>query len=104
VNALAAAVVPELIERAALPEWAAAVATLRGQLVDVLRAAGLEPHPSDANYVLVQVASGVRDHLAQRAVLVRDTASFGWPGGVRIAVPDEAGLERLAIALKDRPA
>jgi hypothetical protein len=33
-------------------------------------------------------------------VLVRDTASFGIPGGVRIAIPDERGLERLACALR----
>jgi histidinol-phosphate/aromatic aminotransferase/cobyric acid decarboxylase-like protein len=48
----------------------------------------------------VRDAPGVRDHLARRAVLVRDTASFGWPGGVRVAVPDDAGLTTLARALE----
>jgi hypothetical protein len=33
-------------------------------------------------------------------VLVRDTTSFGWPGGERIAVPDDAGLEKLAAAFE----
>jgi histidinol-phosphate/aromatic aminotransferase/cobyric acid decarboxylase-like protein len=32
-------------------------------------------------------------------VLVRDCASFGLRDHVRIAVPDEAGLARLATAL-----
>jgi histidinol-phosphate/aromatic aminotransferase/cobyric acid decarboxylase-like protein len=103
VNAVACAVLPELLERARLREWAAAVATLRTDLVGVLRDAGLAPQPSDANYVLVPDAPGVRDHLARRAVLVRDAASFGWPDGVRVAVPSEPELERVAVALKDRP-
>jgi histidinol-phosphate/aromatic aminotransferase/cobyric acid decarboxylase-like protein len=100
VNALVCAVLPQLLATAALPEWAHAVCRLRGELVTLLRAHGLQPSPSDGNYVLVRDAPGVRDHLARHAVLVRDTASFGWPGGVRVAVPDEAGLERLAGALE----
>jgi histidinol-phosphate/aromatic aminotransferase/cobyric acid decarboxylase-like protein len=62
---------------------------------------GLQPSPSDANYVLVHDACGLRDHLARRAVLVRDTTTFGWPAGVRIAVPDGAGLARLATAFEE---
>jgi histidinol-phosphate/aromatic aminotransferase/cobyric acid decarboxylase-like protein len=101
VNALACTVLPHLVETAALAEWAAAVRALRAQLVALVRAHGLEPLPSAANFVLVPSAAGLRDHLARRAVLVRDTASFGHPGGVRIAVPDDAGLERLALALRE---
>ena len=44
-------------------------------------------------------APGLRARLAPRGVLVRDCASFGMPGWVRIAVPDAAGLERLRSAL-----
>ena len=98
VNGLAAAALPDLLERVDLPEWAAAVASLRKALVDVLRAAGLEPAPSDANFVLVR-APGLRERLAPRGVLVRDCASFGLPQHVRIAVPDAAGLARLEEAL-----
>jgi histidinol-phosphate/aromatic aminotransferase/cobyric acid decarboxylase-like protein len=102
-NGLAAAIVPELLAAAELPRWAATIRRLRGSLESLLRRHGLEPEPSDANYVLVRHAAGVRDHLARGGVLVRDTASFGIPGGVRIAVPGPGGLDRLADALRDRP-
>lgn len=98
-NGLAAAAVPDLLERADLVGWAAAVAGLRADLVAVLRDAGLHPEPSDANYVLVR-APGLRDRLARHRVLVRDCASFGLPDHVRIAVPDDQGLTRLAAALE----
>jgi histidinol-phosphate aminotransferase/threonine-phosphate decarboxylase len=48
--------------------------------------------------VLVE-APGLRDRLARSAIAARDCASFGWPGVVRIAVPDENGLARLEAAL-----
>ena len=99
VNSLACAIVPELVESADVPLWARTIAKRRGQLDVVLRDQGLEPDHSDANYVLVRHAPGVRNHLAGRRVLVRDTTSFGIPEGVRIAVPDDAGLDRLALAL-----
>jgi histidinol-phosphate aminotransferase/threonine-phosphate decarboxylase len=92
--------VPELLERADLATWAASIAKLREALVRVLASAGLEPDPSDAPYVLVRDARGVRDHLAPHGVLVRDTESFGISDGVRIAVPDDAGLDRLAASLE----
>ena len=98
VNGLAVAALPDLLERVDLPGWSAAVATLRAQLVDVLRAAGLSPEPSDAHFLLVR-APGLRDRLAPLGVLVRDCASFGLPEHVRVAVPDERGLARLEEAL-----
>jgi histidinol-phosphate/aromatic aminotransferase/cobyric acid decarboxylase-like protein len=101
VNALVCAVLPEMLASADLPGWARAVATLRGELLEVLRSAGLTAQQSDANYVLVPEASGVRDHLARKGVLVRDTRSFGWPTGVRIAVPPPTGLTRLTAALEE---
>lgn len=98
VNGLAAAALPGLLATVDLARWAAAVAELRSQLVDVLRGAGLAPEPSSANYVLVH-APGLRERLASRRVLVRDCAGFGLPGHVRIAVPDASGLRRLQEAL-----
>lgn len=104
VNGVAAASVPALLEKADLGAWARAIAELRGQLVAVLRSAGLPAEPSDSNWLLLH-APGLRPDLACFGVLVRDCASFGLPGYVRIAVPDADGLVRLEAALaKVRPA
>jgi histidinol-phosphate/aromatic aminotransferase/cobyric acid decarboxylase-like protein len=100
VGSLACAVLPDLLARSDLPRWAGALATSREALTSVLHAAGAEPQASDASYVLVPSAPGLRSHLARRHVLVRDTASFGIPDGVRIAVPNPAGLEQLGQALE----
>jgi histidinol-phosphate/aromatic aminotransferase/cobyric acid decarboxylase-like protein len=102
VNGLVAAALPDLLERVDLPAWAGAIGELRSQLVDVLRAAGLDPEPSDANFVLVR-ARGLRERLARHGVLLRDGASFGLPDHVRIAVPDARGLARLEQALAGAP-
>lgn len=98
VNGLVASALPELLEGVDLPSWSAAVAELRAQLGDVLRAHGLEPQDSDASWVLVD-APGLREGLAPFGVVVRDGASFGLPGVARIAVPTPEGLERLDGAL-----
>ncbi|MGI8984694.1 MAG: aminotransferase class I/II-fold pyridoxal phosphate-dependent enzyme, partial [Acidimicrobiales bacterium] len=103
VNGLVTAALPDLLAAVDLPAWAAGVARLRGRLVDVLTGAGLDPEPSDANYLLVR-APGLRDRLAAQGILVRDCASFGLGDHVRIAVPDDAGLARLAEALHGRGA
>ena len=96
-NGLAAAVVPELLARADLPRWAAATARRREALADAVP--GVEP--SDANFVLIRVEEGAavaRSRLARQGVLVRDCTSFGLPGHVRVAVPDDVGLARLVAA------
>jgi histidinol-phosphate/aromatic aminotransferase/cobyric acid decarboxylase-like protein len=96
-NALAAALVPELLARADLPAWRRATADRRAALTRAIPGAG----PSDANYVLVEVAQGApaaRERLARQGVLVRDCTSFGLPGHIRVAVPDDAGLHRLVAA------
>jgi len=97
-NGLASAALPDLLRPVDLPGWAAELARLRARLVTVVEAAGWAVRPSDANWVLVD-GPGLRDRLAERAVAVRDCASFGLPGVVRIAVPGEAGLARLEAAL-----
>ena len=99
VNGLAAAVLPDLIASADLTGWAAEVVRLRRALVDALAARGHEVLPSAANYVLVSHAGSMRTGLARRGVVVRDCASFGLPGHVRIAVPDDCGRARLLEAL-----
>lgn len=101
VNALALAVLPDLLAGADLCGWAASVARARQDLVGLVRAYGLRPRPSAANFILVDGAAGLRDRLAIRGVLVRDCASFDLPDAVRIAVPAPAGLRRLSIALEE---
>lgn len=95
VNGLVCATLPRLLELADPAGWRTSIATLRVELVDLLRRHGLEPEPSDVNYVWVPRASGLREALLADGVLVRDGGSFGRPGGVRIAVPDADGLARL---------
>lgn len=99
VNGLAASAIPALVDLADLPSWAAQIAVLRRELVDLLGAHDLRALPSDANFVLVR-AAGLRERLAPEGVLVRDCRSFGLAGHTRVAVPDAAGLRRLAAALE----
>jgi histidinol-phosphate/aromatic aminotransferase/cobyric acid decarboxylase-like protein len=99
VNAVAGAVLPALLEGADLPRWRAGIAALRSELTALLARAGLDPQPSEANYVLCRRAPGLRDALAPRGVVVRDCASFGLSGHARVAVPGADGLERLEAAL-----
>ncbi len=102
VNGLAASVVPELLALTDLPGWRDRIAALRADLVEVLAAAGYDPAPSDAPWVLVPDAGDLRERLARQAVLVRDCASFGLRDTVRIAVPDDDGLARVAAGLASR--
>ena len=97
VNGLACAALPELLARIDLVATAAAIASLRARLAALLQEAGLRPLPSDANYV---VCDDVGAALAARGIVVRDCTSFGLPGRMRVAVPDEQGLDRLARALE----
>jgi len=95
VDGLACALVPDLVERADPPAWTAGVAKARAELAGVLAARGLAARPSQAPWLLVPAAAGLREALARQAVVVRDCASFGLPDHVRVAVPDPDGLERL---------
>lgn len=98
VNGLACAALPDLLRPVDLEQWMKELGSLRDELVAVLRRHDLEPRPSDANWVLVE-SPGLRERLAPLGVLIRDCASFGLPGVVRIAVPDSAGRARLDAAL-----
>ncbi|MCL4422832.1 MAG: aminotransferase class I/II-fold pyridoxal phosphate-dependent enzyme [Actinobacteria bacterium] len=99
VNALVADCLVELLSKVDLPAWRSAIAALREDLYAVLARHGFAARPSDACFVLVEAAWGLRSQLAPMGIIVRDAESFGLPGCVRIAVPDEAGLERLDEAL-----
>jgi histidinol-phosphate/aromatic aminotransferase/cobyric acid decarboxylase-like protein len=99
VNGLVCAALPEMLQTADLPTWTKEIGRLRGELEHVLQSAGLSPQPSDANWLLVE-APALRQQLAPKGIMVRDCASFGLPGTVRIAVPDDNGLARLDQALQ----
>lgn len=99
VGSLGCALMPGLLDLADPPGWTAAVARSRTELDAVLRAHGWRPLPSDAPWLLVPGATGLRDALARQGVVVRGCGSFGLPDHVRVAAPDAAGLERLDRAL-----
>lgn len=96
---VALAVLVDLLPAADLVGWRDGIARLRGDLVALLDRHGLVAEAADAPWVLV-AAPGLRARLAPHGIVVRDCTSFGLPGHVRIAVPDEAGLARLAAALE----
>jgi threonine-phosphate decarboxylase len=62
---------------------------------------GLAPLPSAVHYFLVPVGDGCafRGALLQRGILVRDCASFGLPGYVRIATRLPEENDRLLAAI-----
>jgi histidinol-phosphate/aromatic aminotransferase/cobyric acid decarboxylase-like protein len=66
-----------------------------------LRALGLAPLPSVAPYLVFHAgdAAGLRARLLRRRVLVRDCASFGLSGFVRVAARPAPERERLLDAL-----
>jgi len=99
VGTVALAAIPELLGSADVVRWSVQIATARAELVAVLRARGLDPLPSEANFVLVPRVPGLRDTLACHGIVVRDCASFGLPDHIRIAVPGPEGLARLDGAL-----
>ena len=98
VGSLGLAVLVELLESADLPRWVREVASARVALADVFAHRGWDVVSADAPWVLVR-APGLRERLAPEGIVVRDCASFGMPGHVRVAVPDSPGLDRLARAL-----
>ena len=98
VGSLALALLADLLEQADVAGWAAAIAGVREGLVGIFEARGFEVRAADAPWVLVE-APGLRESLAPHGVLVRDCTSFGLARTARVAVPDAAGLERLAAAL-----
>jgi histidinol-phosphate aminotransferase len=98
VNAVAqAAAVASLVEAdSLLPERVALNATEREAMAAGMRAIGLEPLPSAANFLLVDLgtperAREVHAALLARGVIVRPVRAFGAPSALRVTVgfPDE---------------
>ena len=100
VDGLVCAALPDLLDTVDLPSWTHEIARLRQELVDLLAAYGLRADAADAPWVLVPDAGDLRSRLAGEGVVVRDCGTFGLPGTVRIAVPDDDGRRRLGAALE----
>lgn len=76
----------------------------RDRLWAKLRQRGHEPLKSDTGFFLLPVddSAATRHQLLSAGVLIRDTASFGLPRHVRIAVADRAASDRLLDAMDGR--
>jgi histidinol-phosphate aminotransferase len=77
----------------------AEVAAARDALRDALDRRGLMSHPSQANFVLVELGVGdgpVCEALLARGVLVRPGQSVGLPGTARVTVAPAPLMERVA--------
>ena len=83
-------------------EFALEVTATRRALVEALRGAGLEVRDGRANFVLARVddvdAATFRTRLLRRGFAVRDCASFGLEGWVRVAMPPAGAVRRLVTA------
>ncbi len=73
----------------------------RDELVLELQKLGLRPVPSSACFFVVPVPDGaaLRARLLLRSLVVRDCASFGMPGFIRLAARPRADRDKLLAAL-----
>lgn len=88
---------PELIEQRRLT-----VSEAREILCERLRGAGLEPLPSQANFVLVDAGvddAALAQAVAEEGLLVRAGGEYGLNGYIRITVGPAPLMERVAEAL-----
>ena len=74
----------------------------RDDLMTALRTIGLNPFPTSTFFFVVRVgdSAGLRLRLLKQHILVRDCASFGLPGFIRIAARPPEDCERLIAALR----
>ncbi len=106
VNAVAqAAALASLADGPAeLPARVAMARTERERMAQGLRDLGLDPLPSDANFVFVDVGPGraaeLDRALTAQGVIVRPTAGFGAPGGLRITAGTPEQTDRLLAAMR----
>ncbi len=75
----------------------------KNYLIKELSELGLPPLPSEANFFLVKVgdASGFRQRLLHKGMLVRDCTSFGLPDYIRIAPRTLPECKRLIEAVRE---
>jgi histidinol-phosphate aminotransferase len=88
---------PDLVEERRLHNELA-----RESLAELLRQQGLEPFPSEANFLLVRVGVddlGLAEALLQRGLLIRPGHDFGMPGYIRVTIGPVPVMQRLAAEL-----
>lgn len=106
VNAVAQAAAVASLEDAPahMPGRIEVASAERERMADGLRALGLDPLPSSANFVFVEVgeqrAAAIDRALTARGVIVRPTAGFGAPGGLRITAGTPEQTDRLLAAME----
>jgi histidinol-phosphate aminotransferase len=82
----------------------AQVAAARERLAQLLAEAGMDPLPSQANFLLVRMGVddvAVKDRLLRRGFLIRAGSEFGLPDYARITVGPNGVMERFAKELVD---
>jgi len=82
----------------------AEVAEARDVLTAELTASGFRCHPSQANFVLVELGTDdqpVCDRLASRGMLIRGGTEFGLPGFARITVAPPPVMRQAAAAVTE---
>jgi histidinol-phosphate aminotransferase len=99
------AALASLHEREAVADRVAHARRARERLRDTLAAAGLDPEPSQGNFVYAEVPGGDGVGLARRlfheeGMLVRELPGFGAPGAIRVTVGTDEENAAFAAALR----
>jgi histidinol-phosphate aminotransferase len=74
----------------------------RDTLAGMLKERGVEPFPSEANFLLVDVGTddvALAEGLLRRGLLVRPGQDFGMPGYIRVTIGPLPLMERFAKEL-----
>jgi histidinol-phosphate aminotransferase len=73
-------------------------------LLETMRESGLDPEPSQTNFVYAEVPGGdgsaLADRLLREGVIVRSLAGFGAPGAIRVTVGTDEENELFGAALR----
>lgn len=99
VNALALAVLPELVEHRSVALIADEIARRRRRFADELASIGFEVRPGVAPWLLLDRTEGLRSRLAPSGIVVRDCGSYGLHGVHRVALPPDGTEDRVLTAL-----